>query len=95
MNITSYTDDYAALAEGVAKKYQAKDGGLNDAGRKHFKKTEGANLKPPVSKEAAKKSPTKGKRRKSFCSRMGGQIRHNTMWSTKKKGTIGGQPQRT
>ena len=78
MNITSYTNDYAALVEGVAKKYQAKDGGLNNAGRKHFKRTEGANLKPPVSKEAAKKSPTKGKRRKSFCSRMGGQKKmHN------------------
>jgi len=30
-----------------AKKYQNPEGGLNEAGRKHFKKTEGANLKRP------------------------------------------------
>lgn len=66
------------IEEGVAKKYQAKDGGLNKAGRDHFKRTEGANLKPPVSKKAAKKSPAKAKRRKSFCSRMTGQKKmHN------------------
>ena len=43
----------------VAKKYQSKTGGLNEAGRKYFKRTEGANLKRPV-------------RRKSFFARMGG-----------------------
>lgn len=32
----------------VLKKYQSPSGGLNKAGREHFKKTEGANLKPPV-----------------------------------------------
>lgn len=32
----------------VAKKFQNPKGGLNEAGRKHFKKTEGANLKAPV-----------------------------------------------
>ncbi len=32
----------------VAKKFQNPKGGLNEAGRKHFKKTEGANLKRPV-----------------------------------------------
>ena len=40
----------------VAKKYQNKEGGLNEAGRKYFKRKTGANLKPPVSKEQAKKS---------------------------------------
>jgi hypothetical protein len=67
------TEAYAQLVEGVAKKYQSPKGGLNDAGRAYFKRTEGANLKPPVSKDAAKKSKKKAARRKSFCSRMGGQ----------------------
>lgn len=68
-----YTEGYAALYEGVAKKYQNPEGGLNAKGRAHFKRTEGANLKPPVSKKQADKSPKKAKRRKSFCARMGGQ----------------------
>ena len=29
----------------VAKRFQNPEGGLNEAGRKHFKRTEGANLK--------------------------------------------------
>lgn len=32
----------------VAKKYQNPSGGLNQAGREYFKKTEGSNLKAPV-----------------------------------------------
>ena len=32
----------------VAKRFQNPSGGLNEAGRKHFKKTEGANLKRPL-----------------------------------------------
>ena len=32
----------------VAKKYQNKSGGLNQAGRDYFKRTEGSNLKAPV-----------------------------------------------
>ena len=32
----------------VAKKYQNKTGGLNEAGRKHFERKDGGNLKPPV-----------------------------------------------
>ena len=32
----------------VAKKYQNPEGGLNEAGRKHFKKKEGSNLKRPL-----------------------------------------------
>ena len=31
----------------VAKKYQNPSGGLNEAGRKYFKRTTGANLKRP------------------------------------------------
>ena len=32
----------------VAKRFQTPSGGLKEAGRKHFKKTEGANLKRPL-----------------------------------------------
>jgi hypothetical protein len=56
----------------VKKVYQNPQGGLNAKGRAYFKRTEGANLKPPVSAKAAASSPAKAKRRKSFCSRMGG-----------------------
>jgi len=49
----------------VAKKYQNPKGGLNAAGRKHFKKTEGSNLKRPV------KSGT-NPRRVSFAARFAG-----------------------
>jgi hypothetical protein len=49
----------------VAKKFQNPKGGLNEAGRKHFKQTEGANLKAPV------KSGT-NPRRISFAARFAG-----------------------
>ena len=49
----------------VAKKYQNPKGGLNAAGRKYFKKTEGSNLKRPV------KSGT-NPRRVSFAARFAG-----------------------
>ena len=48
----------------VLKKHQSPTGGLNAAGRAYFKKTEGANLKPP--------QPEGGARKRSFCARMGG-----------------------
>lgn len=48
----------------VLKRHQSPTGGLNAAGRAHFKKTEGANLKPP--------QPEGGARKRSFCARMGG-----------------------
>lgn len=73
MNYVCFTEDYHNLMEGVKKEYQNPDGGLNEKGRRHFKRTQGSNLKPPVSKKAAKKSPKKAKRRKSFCARMTGQ----------------------
>ena len=56
----------------VKKKYQNPSGGLNAKGRAHFKRTEGANLKAPVSAKKAKKIPKAAARRKSFCSRMSG-----------------------
>jgi hypothetical protein len=56
----------------VKKVYQNPEGGLNAKGRAYFKNKEGANLKPPVSAEQAKKSPKAAKRRKSFCARMSG-----------------------
>ncbi len=49
----------------VAKKYQNPKGGLNAAGRKYFKRTEGSNLKRPV------KSGT-NPRRVSFAARFAG-----------------------
>ena len=55
----------------VLKKYQSKTGGLNAAGRAHFKRKEGANLKPPVTGKAPKGSKAAG-RRASFCARMSG-----------------------
>ena len=55
----------------VAKKYQNPEGGLNAAGRAHFKRTEGANLKAPVTGKV-KRGSKAAKRRKSFCARMGG-----------------------
>jgi hypothetical protein len=56
----------------VKKVYQNSEGGLNAKGRAYFKRTEGANLKPPVSSKEAKKSPKAAARRKSFCARMSG-----------------------
>ena len=48
-----------------AKKYQNPKGGLNEAGRKYFKRKEGSNLKRPV------KSGT-NPRRVSFAARFAG-----------------------
>lgn len=57
----------------INKKYQNPEGGLNEAGRKYFEKTgQSKNLKPPVSKKQAEKSPKSASRRKSFCARMSG-----------------------
>lgn len=49
------------------KAHQAPGGGLNAAGRAHYKKTEGANLKPP--------QPEGGARRDSYCARSAGQAK--------------------
>ena len=56
----------------VKKVYQNPKGGLNAKGRAYFKRTEGSDLKPPVSAKEAAKSPKAAGRRKSFCARMGG-----------------------
>lgn len=53
----------------VKKAHQNPEGGLNAAGRAHFKKTEGANLKPPAPNPKNEKDAA---RRKSFCARMSG-----------------------
>jgi|TARA_E500000318_G_scaffold107812_1_gene117644 hypothetical protein len=49
----------------VAKRFQNPSGGLNEAGRRHFKKKEGSNLKRP------QKSGKDG-RRVSFAARFAG-----------------------
>lgn len=56
----------------VKKAHQSHKGGLNAAGRAYYKRTEGANLKEPVTAKAAAKSPAAAARRKSFCARMSG-----------------------
>ena len=58
-------------------------GGLNEKGRKSYEKAHpGSNLKPPVKKEQAKKSPKSASRRKSFCARMEGMKKQNTSSKT-------------
>jgi hypothetical protein len=49
----------------MRKEHKSKTGGLTSAGRKYFKRKEGANLKPPVSKG-------KNPRRVSFAARFAG-----------------------
>lgn len=53
----------------VKKAHQDPKGGLNAAGRAHFKKTEGANLKPPAPNP---KTKADAGRKASFCARMSG-----------------------
>ena len=55
----------------VAKRYQNPSGGLNEAGRKYFKRTQGSNLKRPVTGKV-KPGSKAAARRKSFCARMSG-----------------------
>ena len=54
-----------------SKKYQNPSGGLNEAGRKYFKRTQGSNLKRPVTGKV-KPGSKAANRRKSFCARMKG-----------------------
>lgn len=49
----------------MRKVHKNPKGGLSEAGRKHFKQTEGADLKPPVKKGT-------GPRRVSFAARFAG-----------------------
>jgi hypothetical protein len=64
---------------GVVKKYQNPAGGLNAAGRAHYKRTTGANLKPPAPNP---KTKADAGRRKSFCARMEGMKRSRTSAKT-------------
>ncbi len=58
-------------------------GGLNERGRKSYERENpGSNLKPPVKREEAKKSPKSAARRKSFCARMEGMKKRNTSSKT-------------
>ena len=60
-------------------------GGLNEKGRKSYEKANpGSDLKPPVKKEQAKKSPKSAARRESFCARMEGMKKKNTSSKTAK-----------
>ena len=60
-------------------------GGLNEKGRKSYEKANpGSNLKAPVSKEKASKSPKSAARRKSFCARMEVMKSKNTSSKTAK-----------
>jgi hypothetical protein len=51
------------------KKYQNPKGGLNQAGRDYYKRTEGANLKAPV--KSSPDTPAEMRRKGSFLVRMG------------------------
>lgn len=73
----------AKSAAWTRKEGQNPEGGLNAKGRASAKK-QGHNLKPPVSKEQAKKSPKSAARRKSFCARMEGMKAKNTSSKTAK-----------
>lgn len=64
---------------GVIKKYQNPKGGLNAAGRAHFNRTTGSNLKPPAPNPKTDKDAA---RRKSFCARMEGMKRSRTSAKT-------------
>jgi hypothetical protein len=68
----------------LTKKHKSSKGGLTKAGRDKYNKETGSNLKAPVTADAAKKSPSKAKRRKSFCSRMSGLKSKMASESTKK-----------
>lgn len=57
-------------------------GGLNAKGRASYNKATGGNLKPPVKKAQAKKSPKSAARRRSFCARMEGMKKRNTSAKT-------------
>jgi len=64
----------AKTAAWQRKEGQNPNGGLNAKGRASAKK-EGHNLKPPVKKEEAAKSPKSAARRKSYCARSAGQAK--------------------
>ena len=75
--IESYYDNLQKKEKpfhGYNKNKHSRKVGLSAKGRAHFKRKEGANLKPPVTTKPSKLKPgsKKAKRRKSFCAHMGG-----------------------
>jgi len=63
------------------KEGQSKSGGLNEAGRRSLRR-QGKNIKRPVSKKQAAKSPKAAARRRSFCKRMMGMKKKLTSKKT-------------
>lgn len=57
---------------GFKKGINSPKGGLSEKGRNKINKETGSNLKPPVTKTQAEKSPKAANRRKSFCARFSG-----------------------
>jgi hypothetical protein len=57
------------------KEGQNPKGGLGNAKGRASAKAEGHNLKPPVKKAEASKSPKAAARRKSYCARSAGQAK--------------------
>ena len=74
---------YELMAKRINFKKEDKNpgGGLSAKGRAKAKRA-GMDLKPPVSAKAAKKSPKKAARRKSFCARMRGMKKKLTSAKT-------------
>jgi hypothetical protein len=72
----------ASTAAWQRKEGQSESGGLNEAGRRSLRR-QGKNIKRPVSKEQAKKSPKAAARRKSFCARMKGMKKKLTSAKTR------------
>lgn len=67
------------------KEGKSQKGGLNEKGRKSYEREHpGSDLKAPVKKEQAKKSPKSASRRDSFCARMEGMKKVNTSSKTAK-----------
>lgn len=60
---------------------QDPEGGLNEAGRRSLR-AEGRDIKRPVTKAEARRSPAKAKRRIAFCRRMKGMKRKLTSAKT-------------
>jgi hypothetical protein len=56
------------------KEGQNEEGGLNAKGRASLR-AQGHDIKPPVSKEQAARSPKSAKRRIAFCRRSAGQMK--------------------
>lgn len=66
-----YSDGSCEPISEVKKAHQSPAGGLNAAGRAYYKRTEGSNLKAPVTGDVEPGSKA-AKRRKSFCARSRG-----------------------